>query len=88
METKEKEFKGLVINGFIALVLFLALTALSVYGIVYFANNPDTIGVVLCIVAAVFFMICLFLLPLFLNRWKMPATIPETSATNIGVSHI
>ena len=60
METKEKEFKGLVVNGFIALVLFLALTALSVYGIVYFANNPDTIGVVLCIVAAVFFMICLF----------------------------
>jgi regulator of protease activity HflC (stomatin/prohibitin superfamily) len=60
METKEKEFKGLVINGFVALILFLALTALSVYGIVYFVNNPDTIGVVLCIVAAVFFMICLF----------------------------
>ena len=60
METKEKEFKGLVVNGFIALVLFLALTALSVYGIVYFANNPDTIGVVLCIVAACFFLICLF----------------------------
>ena len=60
METKEKEFKGLVINGFIALVLFLALTALSVYGIVYFANHPNTIGIVLCIVAAVFFMICLF----------------------------
>ena len=60
METKEKEFKGLVINGFIALLLFLALTALSVYGIVYFANHPNTIGIVLCIVAAVFFMICLF----------------------------
>ena len=39
METKEKEFKGLVINGFIALILFLALTALSIYGIVYFANH-------------------------------------------------
>ena len=60
METKEKEFKGLVINGFVALILFLALTALSVYGIVYFANHPNTIGIVLCIVAAVFFMICLF----------------------------
>ena len=60
METKEKEFKGLVINGFIALVLFLALTALSIYGIVYFANHPNTTGVVLCIVAACFFLICLF----------------------------
>ena len=59
METKEKEFKGLVINGFVALILFLALTALSVYGIVYFVNKPNTIGVVLCIVAAVFVMICL-----------------------------
>ena len=60
METKEKEFKGLVINGFIALILFLALTALSVYGIVYFANHPNTTGIVLCIVAACFFLICLF----------------------------
>ncbi len=60
METKEKEFKGLVINGFVALVLFLALTALSVYGIVYFANHPNTTGIVLCIVAACFFLICLF----------------------------
>ena len=60
METKEKEFKGLVINGFIALVLFLALTAVSVYGIIYFANHPNTTGVVLCIVAACFFLICLF----------------------------
>ena len=60
METKEKEFKGLVINGFIALILFLALTALSIYGIVYFANHSNTIGIVLCIVVAVFFLICLF----------------------------
>ena len=60
METKEKEFKGLVVNGFVALVLFLALTALSVYGIVYFANHPNTTGIVLCIVAACFFLICLF----------------------------
>ena len=43
METKEKEFKGLVINGFVALILFLALTALSVYGIVYFANHPTVL---------------------------------------------
>ena len=60
METKEKEFKGLVINGFVALILFLALTALSVYGIVYFANHPNTTSIVLCIVAACFFLICLF----------------------------
>ena len=60
METKEKEFKGLVVNGFVALVLFLALTALSVYGIVYFANHPNTTVIVLCIVAACFFLICLF----------------------------
>ena len=60
METKEKEFKGLVVNGFVALVLFLALTALSVYGIVYFANHPNTTGIVLCVVAACFFLICLF----------------------------
>ena len=60
METKEKEFKGLVINGFVALILLLALTALSIYGIVYFANHPNTTGVVLCIVAACFFLICLF----------------------------
>ena len=60
METKEKEFKGLVVNGFVALVLFLVLTALSVYGIVYFANHPNTTGIVLCIVAACFFLICLF----------------------------
>ena len=59
METKEKEFKGLVINGFVALILFLALTALSIYGIVYFANHSNTIGIVLCIVAAVFFLILL-----------------------------
>ncbi len=60
METNEKEFKGLVVNGFVALVLFLALTAVSVYGIVYFANHPNTTGIVLCIVAACFFLICLF----------------------------
>ena len=59
METKEKEFKGLVINGFVALILFLALTALSIYGIVYFANHSNTIGIVLCIVAAIFFLILL-----------------------------
>ena len=59
MEIKEKEFKGLVVNGFIALILLLVLTALSVYGIVYFANHPNTIGIILCVVAAVFFLILL-----------------------------
>ena len=59
METKEKEFKGLVINGFVALILFLALTALSIYGVVFFANQTNTIGIVLCVVAAIFFLILL-----------------------------
>ena len=59
METKEREFKGLVINGFVALILLLVLTALSIYGIVYFAKLSQTIGVVLCVVAAVMFLILL-----------------------------
>ena len=60
METKEKEFKGLVINGFVALILFLALTGISVYALVHFIQIPNTFGIVASIVAAVFFMICLF----------------------------
>ena len=60
METKEKEFKGLVINGFVALVLFLALTGISVYSLVHFIQIANTLGIVVSIVAAVFFMICLF----------------------------
>ena len=60
METKEKEFKGLVINGFVALVLFLALTGISVYSLVHFIQIANTFGIVASIVAAVFFMICLF----------------------------
>ena len=59
METKEREFKGLVINGFVALILLLVLTALSIYGIVYFAKLSQTIGVVLCVVVAVMFLILL-----------------------------
>ena len=60
METKEKEFKGLVINGFVALILFLALTGISVYALVHFIQIANTLGIVVSIVAAVFFMICLF----------------------------
>jgi regulator of protease activity HflC (stomatin/prohibitin superfamily) len=60
METKEKEFKGLVINGFVALILFLALTGISVYALVHFIQIANTLGIVASIVAAVFFMICLF----------------------------
>ena len=60
METKEKEFKGLVINGFVALILFLALTGISVYAMVHFIQINNTLGIVGSIVAAVFFMICLF----------------------------
>ena len=60
METKEKEFGGLVINGFVALILFLALTGISVYALVHFIQIANTFGIVASIVAAVFFMICLF----------------------------
>ncbi len=60
METKEKEFKGLVINGFVALILFLALTGISVYALVHFIQIANTFGIVASIVAAVFFMIYLF----------------------------
>ena len=60
METNEKEFKGLVINGFLALILFLALTGISVYSLVHFIQIANTFGIVASIVAAVFFMICLF----------------------------
>ncbi len=60
METKEKEFKGLVVNGFVALILFLALTGISVYALVHFIQIANTFGIVASIVAAVFFMICLF----------------------------
>lgn len=59
METKEKEFKGFVTNGFVALLLLLALVAVSVYGVVYFVNHEMTLGVVLCIVAALFFLVLL-----------------------------
>ena len=60
METKEKEFKGLVINGFVALILFLALTGISVYALVHFIHIDNTLGIVGSIVAALLFMFCLF----------------------------
>ena len=60
METKEKEFKGLVVNGFVALILFLVLTGISVYALVHFIQIANTFGIVASIVAAVFFMICFF----------------------------
>ena len=59
METKQKEFKGLVINGFVALILFLALTGISVYAMVHFIQINNTLGIVGSIVAAVFFLILL-----------------------------
>lgn len=59
METKEKEFKGLVINGFIALILFLTLTGISVYAMVHFIQINNTLGIIGSIVAAVFFLILL-----------------------------
>ena len=60
METKEKEFKGLVVNGFVALILFLALTGISVYALVHFIHIDNTLGIVGSIVAAFLFLVCLF----------------------------
>ena len=60
METKEKEFGGLVINGFVALILFLALTGVSVYSLVHFIQIGNVIGVVGSIIAACLFLVCLF----------------------------
>ena len=59
METKEKEFNGMVINGFVALLLLLALTAISVYGVVYFVNLEHVTGIVLSVLAALLFLILL-----------------------------
>jgi regulator of protease activity HflC (stomatin/prohibitin superfamily) len=42
------------------LILFLALTGISVYALVHFIQIANTFGIVASIVAAVFFMICLF----------------------------
>lgn len=60
METNEKEFKGLVVNGFVALILFLALTGFSVYALVHFAQMDYAFGVVASIIATCIFMVCLF----------------------------
>ena len=60
METKEKEFKGLVVNGFVALILFLALTGVSVYSLVHFIQIGNVTGVVGSIIAACLFLVCLF----------------------------
>ena len=60
METKEKEFGGLVINGFVALLLFLALTGVSVYSLVHFIQIGNVTGVVGSIIAACLFLVCLF----------------------------
>ena len=60
METKEKEFGGLVINGFVALILFLVLTGVSVYSLVHFIQIGNVTGVVGSIIAACLFLVCLF----------------------------
>ena len=39
METKEFEFKGLAMNGFVALFVEIAIIALSVWGFISFANG-------------------------------------------------
>ena len=60
METKEKEFGGLVVNGFVALLLFLALTGGSVYSLVHFIQIGNVTGIVVSIIAACLFLVCLF----------------------------
>ncbi len=60
METKEKEFKGLVINGFVALFAIVALIAMCIYLHVYFMNIDNIIGKVATIVAAFVFFLFLF----------------------------
>ena len=60
METKEKEFGGLVVNGFVALLLFLVLTGVSVYSLVHFIQIGNVTGVVVSIIAACLFLVCLF----------------------------
>lgn len=60
METKEKEFNGLVINGFVALLLILALIGLSVFGMVKSLQADNNLNVVLCIVAIFILIVTLF----------------------------
>ena len=39
METKEFEFKGLAMNGFVALFIEIAIIALSIWGFISFGND-------------------------------------------------
>ena len=39
METKEFEFKGLAMNGFVALFIEFAIIGLSIWGLVAFVNG-------------------------------------------------
>lgn len=62
METKEKRFSGMVMNGFlmlfINLVLYLVLAAMSVYGIVLLAeeNGQEVLGGVMLCVGSIAFI--------------------------------
>ena len=62
METKEKRFSGMVMNGFlmlfINLVLYLVLAAVSVYGIVLLAeeNGQELLGGVMLCVGSIAFI--------------------------------
>ena len=60
METKEKEFKGLVINGFVALFIIFALLGLSIYGLVDFIQINNTLGIVASITVGFLFLVSLF----------------------------
>ena len=60
METKEKEFKGLVINGFVALFIIFALLGLSIYGLVHFIQINNTLGIVASITVGFLFLVSLF----------------------------
>lgn len=60
MKTKEKEFKGLVINGFVALFIIFALLGLSIYGLVRFIQINNTLGIVASITVGFLFLVSLF----------------------------
>ena len=43
METKEFEFKGLAMNGFVALFVELVIIALSIWGLAVFGSNESSL---------------------------------------------
>ena len=59
METKERDYKGMVMNGFLALLVNLAMVAAAVLSVVGAANNyiPTVLGIVVGIVLLVLWFV-------------------------------